>query len=80
MEKQKPGFGRAFVVSGSCISWLPASGRHYPSFACPTPEFSLERGPLDVQGGAPTGAGDKVECVTKLKKKRPDLSIGPFLF
>ena len=29
MEKQKPGFGRAFVVLGSGIPWLPASGRHY---------------------------------------------------
>ncbi|WP_139319653.1 hypothetical protein [Stenotrophomonas sp. TD3] len=71
MEKQKPGFGRAFVVLGLWISWLPASGRHYPWFRVsegvgsepfplekdPTPDLSLEESPLDVQGGAPTGAG-----------------------
>ncbi len=71
MGKQKPGFGRAFVVSGGCISGLPASGRHYPWFRIsegvgsepfplekdPTPGLSLEKSPLVVQGGAPTGAG-----------------------
>ncbi len=71
MEKQKPGFGRAFVVSVSCIPGLPASGRYYPwlhmsegggvgalfSEKDPTPDPSLEESPLVVQGGAPTGAG-----------------------
>ncbi len=67
MEKQKPGFGRAFVVSGWGIPGLPASGRHYPGRRMsagwdraekdPTPGPSLEKSPLDVQGGAPIGAG-----------------------
>lgn len=72
MEKQKPGFGRAFVVLGSCISRVPASGRHYPGrrmsaggggaepFSLkkdPAPDLFLEKSPLVVQGGAPTGAG-----------------------
>ncbi len=57
MEKQKPGFGRAFVVLGLRISRLPASGRHYPWSVCPTPVSVWRRVPLLFKGGAPTGAG-----------------------
>ena len=50
MEKQKPGFGRAFVVLGSWISWLPASGRHYLWSACLTPVSVWRRAPLLFKG------------------------------
>ncbi len=83
MGKQKPGFGRAFVVSGGCISGLPASGRHYPWFRIsegvgsepfplekdPTPGLSLEKSPLVVQGGAPTGAGIRWNARPNQKQK-----------
>gem|GEM_PF-4160235 len=50
MEKQKPGFGRAFVVLGLRISRLPASGRHYPWSVCPTPVSVWRRAPLLFKG------------------------------
>ena len=91
MEKQKPGFGRAFVVLGSCISRVPASGRYYPwlhmsegggalfSEKGSDPGFLWRATPCCSRGCADR-RGDKVGCVTQQKRKKPDLSIRLFSF
>jgi len=75
LEKQKPGFGRAFVVSGSCVSWLPASGRHYPWF-----RMSGGWGSEPFPAGKDPTPVSLFGVVTKLKSKKPDLSIWLFAF